>query len=186
MVQLPENKSRNLYLIDEVTAASCRDVASAINNLNAEDREMRKYIGSLGGSYTPPPIILHIDSYGGGVYQGLGLYDVIRSSDTPVTTIVEGMAMSAGMLLLLAGENRFATENSTIMVHSMFDVIAGKTAELVSQVKWATEVQERLTNIMLERTKISKQKLDEVEREKLDWFMGTKEALTLGIIDGIL
>lgn len=185
MIQLPDSKNRNLYLINEVDATSCKDVAAAINTINAEDDELRKYVGSLGGSYTPPPIIVHIDSYGGGVYQALGLYDVIMRSNTPVTTVAEGMTMSAGLLILLAGEHRYATENSVLMIHSMFDVLAGKTEDLKSQVKWATTVQGRLDKIILDRTNISKQKLAEVNKQKTDWFMTATEAIDLGIIHDI-
>jgi ATP-dependent Clp protease protease subunit len=67
--------------------------------------------------YKPKPIKIHIDSYGGAVYQCFGLLGIIKSSKTTIHTLVTGCAMSCGFLIAIAGHKRFAYEKSTYLYH---------------------------------------------------------------------
>ena len=65
------------------------------------------------------PIYLHITSEGGDIFAGFLAYDYIKNSKIPIYTIAEGIALSSGANMLMAGHLRFMTKNSYVMVHQI-------------------------------------------------------------------
>ena len=98
MIELPIPKKRTLYLSSQVTQKSMNDLTKAIVDINADDRYLHRLYQVHDLDYKPKPIHLYIDSYGGAVYQCMGLLGVMGKSDTPVHTIVTGAAMSCGLV----------------------------------------------------------------------------------------
>ena len=107
MKNLPVPLGRNLYLPKQVTQESMHELTKAILSINEDDETLQKLYEVYGLSYTPKPINIYIDSYGGAVYQCFGLLGVIGKSATPIHTIVTGAAMSCGFLILICGHKRF-------------------------------------------------------------------------------
>lgn len=93
-----------------------------------------------------PVIPVVIDSYGGSVYSLLSMVDSIRNIGIPVATIAKGKAMSAGALLLSCGAEgmRYATPNSTILIHDVSSMVGGKAGDIAVE---AAEV-ERLNKLL--------------------------------------
>jgi len=93
-----------------------------------------------------PVIPVVIDSYGGSVYSLLSMVDSIHTIGVPVATIAKGKAMSAGALLLSCGAEgmRFATPNSTILIHDVSSMVGGKAGDIAVE---AAEV-ERLNKLL--------------------------------------
>ena len=93
-----------------------------------------------------PVIPVVIDSYGGSVYSLLSMVDSIHNIGVPVATIAKGKAMSAGALLLSCGAEgmRYATPNSTILIHDVSSMVGGKAGDIAVE---AAEV-ERLNKLL--------------------------------------
>ena len=131
-------------------------------------------------------ITLYINSYGGSVSAGLGIYDAIKTSSCPVKTVCVGMAASMGAFLLAAGTpgQRFALENSQIMIHQVLGGAEGQATDLEIEAKQICKIKKRLNTLLAKNTGRS---LDEVTEatERNNW-MFSDEALEFGIIDGIL
>ena len=81
------------------------------------------------------PII--IDSYGGQVYSLMSMISTIRNSELPVATIVEGKAMSCGVILFSCGTPgyRFVTKEATLMIHDVSSGMVGKNEEIQASAK---------------------------------------------------
>jgi len=126
-------------------------------------------------------IEIYINSYGGSVYDGLALYDLLESITTPIKTFCVGSAMSMGMILFLAGDERFAFPRSTFMAHSLSGGTWGKQIDMETDVKESKRLNDILSQILADRTKKTlawwKKKI-----EHLDCYINFKEAKKLGII----
>lgn len=125
-----------------------------------------------------------INSGGGSVVEGLRLYDSIKNNIYGVTTIVQGMAASMGIILAVSGARKTATPHSTLMIHQLSAGAGGKYAELKDYMKFWSNLQDKLSAILVENTKIKKDKINELmSRES---FIMADEALSLGLIDDII
>lgn len=176
-----EIKERILY-IGEIDTASCTACMKDIDAINEADIHVQRTFPN----YKPDPIILNINSYGGEVFPGFGLYDKIENSNTPIHTIVSGMAMSMGLIILLAGHKRYMTKNSTIMYHENSGMAFGKAEAVKEQLTVMKEVSKMLANVVTSKTNITEEKLNKVIKSKKDWFIYANEALKLKIIEKII
>lgn len=162
--------------IDYDIDASLFDVTKQIMEYNRKDRnipvEKRK------------PINIYIMSFGGELYPAYALISTILASKTPVNTINMGVAMSAGLLILLAGHKRYAMKYSTAMIHQGSGGAQGTFSEMEEQQKNYRKLIDSMRDYILERTKIDV-KLYNKNKSK-DWFLTDKEQVDLGIVDEVV
>jgi len=131
------------------------------------------------------PISLYINSPGGSVSAGLGIYDTMQYIKSPVSTICVGLAASMGAFLLAAGEKgrRYALPNSEIMIHQPLGGAEGQASDVAIRARHLLRIKDRLNKILAEHTG---QPLEVIERETdRDNFMTSEEALQFGIVDKI-
>ena len=180
-------KHRRIYLSEQFNQESVKKIIREIIDINEDDERLEKeFMMNYDLKWDRLPIEIYIDSYGGSVYQCLGLIDIIDKSKTPVHTIVSGCAISCGFLLLISGHKRFAYKNSTLMYHQLSSGKYGTLQEIEESVEELKRLNKLLKNHTLKRTKISKEKLKECHTNKLDWYITSEDALKLEIIDEIL
>ena len=185
-IDLPAPKERNLYLAKQVDQDSINSITKSIVEICDNDEYLIKLYALHDLTYVPKPIKLYIDSYGGYVYQCMGLLGVMKHAKTPVHTIVTGCAMSCGFLISISGQKRFGFPKSTYLYHQVSSGVHGKAKDIEEEVIEVRRLQKMIEDITLESTNISKKKLKEVYDGKVDWFIGSKEAKELGVIDEIL
>ncbi|MEO2257206.1 ATP-dependent Clp endopeptidase proteolytic subunit ClpP [Paenibacillus amylolyticus] len=131
-------------------------------------------------------ISLYINSPGGSVTAGMGIYDTMQFIKPDVSTICVGMAASMGSLLLTAGApgKRYALTNSEVMIHQPLGGIQGQAADIKIHAEWIIKTRLKLNQIYVDRTG---QPLEKIERDTdRDFFMSAEEAKTYGIIDQVL
>ncbi len=162
------------------------DLTKAIISINEHDRLLEKLYPAYNVAYVAPPIEIYIDSYGGAVYQCMGLLGVMEKSVTPIHTIAVGAAMSCGFMILISGHKRFGYKHSTPLYHQVSTGFWGKVKDMEESLEEAKRLQKKIETITLERTDITNKKLKEVLKNKIDWYMSAEEALTLGVIDEIV
>ena len=133
-----------------------------------------------------PHIQILLSTYGGSVYDGLSLYDVIKKSDTEVDVTCFGKIMSMGIPILLASKTRKAYRNTTFMIHEVSSLSIGKIADMEDEVQETKRLNKILFDIIQNETKITADKLREIYEKKKDWYLTAEEALELGIITEIL
>jgi len=183
-ISLP--KERILFFTSQVNQESIKTLAEKIILINENDETLKKEYSIHDIIYIPKPIEIYIDSYGGSVYQCLGLISVIEKSKTPVHTIVTGAAMSAGFTILISGHKRFAYKYSTMMYHQVRSLAIGELKTMEDDVKECKRLQKMLEKITLNKTKIKPEKIKEIFKEKIDWFIDAEEALKLNVVDEII
>ena len=129
------------------------------------------------------PIVVLINSYGGDIYQAFALISAIRASKTPVITVNTGVAMSAGLLILLAGHKRYAMKYSTAMIHPGSAVHSGDYEQMQESQKNYKRTVDMMADYIIERTNITKKKLS--NNWTRDWYVSDKEQAELGVVDKI-
>ena len=131
-------------------------------------------------------INLYINSPGGSVTAGLGIYDTMQYVKPPITTICLGQAASMGALLLCAGTKgkRFALPNARVMIHQPMGGFQGQATEIDIHAKEILKIRERLNDIMASHTG---QPLDKISQDtERDYFMAAEEAKSYGLIDEVI
>ena len=131
-------------------------------------------------------IYMYINSPGGIVTSGLGVYDTMQYIKPNVSTLCVGQAASMGSLLLSAGATgmRFALPNARIMLHQPSGGFSGQATDIEIHAKEILEIKERLNKIYEKHTK---QKVEVIRKTlERDYFMTTNEAKKFGVIDEII
>ncbi len=129
---------------------------------------------------------LYINSPGGSVTAGMGIYDTMQFIKPDVSTICVGMAASMGSLLLTAGAKgkRFALPNSEVMIHQPLGGVRGQATDIKIHADWIIKTKQKLNQIYVERTG---QPLEKIERDTdRDYFMSAEEAKAYGLIDEVI
>jgi ATP-dependent Clp protease, protease subunit len=132
----------------------------------------------------PKPINLYITSNGGLVYQVFGAIDTIRGMKVPVHTICKGFVASAGTLLSLAGNKRYITESSYMLIHELRAGHWGKFTYLSESLDNSKQLMEHIKNWYLSRTKMSSEELDEQLKKDVSW--NAQMCLEKGLVDEII
>ncbi|RIX50520.1 ATP-dependent Clp endopeptidase proteolytic subunit ClpP [Paenibacillus nanensis] len=131
-------------------------------------------------------IHLYINSPGGSVTAGMGIYDTMQYIKPDVSTICMGMAASMGSLLLTAGAKgkRFALPNAEVMIHQPLGGVRGQATDIKIHADWILKTKQKLNQIYVERTGQPYEKIDrDTDR---DYFMSAEEALAYGLIDKVI
>jgi ATP-dependent Clp protease protease subunit len=131
-------------------------------------------------------IAIYLNTPGGSVYSGLGIYDTMQFIQSDVSTICTGLAASMGAILLAAGTNgkRSALRHSRIMIHQPLGGIYGQASDIDITAKEILKIKQELYNILVEHTG---QSYETVEKDAdRDHWMTSQEALDYGLIDKIL
>ncbi|MGC1240044.1 MAG: ATP-dependent Clp protease proteolytic subunit [Chryseosolibacter sp.] len=131
-------------------------------------------------------IIMYINSPGGSVYAGLGIYDTMNYVNPDVATICTGLAASMGAVLLAAGASRKRSglPHSRIMIHQPMSGMQGQASDMEISLKQTLEVKKDLYLILSNH---SGQKYEKIEKDAdRDYWMRASEAKAYGLIDEVL
>jgi len=131
-------------------------------------------------------IQLYVNSPGGGVYAGLGVYDTMQYVSPDIATICIGLAASMAAVLLSGGENgkRSALPHARIMIHQPMSGMQGQASDMEISLKQTLSVKKDLYDIL---AKHSGQKYEQIEKDSdRDFWMKAAEAKKYGLIDEVL
>ena len=186
MAHLEKPAPRNLFLAQQVDQDSMNSLSKAIIDIREHDELLQKLYPLYGLNYEPKPIVVHIDSYGGAVYQCFGLLSIMKAKGTPVNTIVTGCAMSCGFMIAIHGARRSIHKHGTMMYHQVSTGTRGTVKEVEEDIIEAKRLQKKIEDMTLENTKITKEKLEKVYKKKQDWYLDAKDALKWGCVDDVI
>lgn len=131
-------------------------------------------------------IIMYINSPGGSVYAGLGIYDTMNYINPDVATVCTGLAASMAAVLLASGadKKRSGLPHSRIMIHQPMSSMQGQATDMEISLRQTLEVKKDLYTIL---AKHSGQKYEKIEKDSdRDYWMRAAEAKTYGLIDEVL
>jgi ATP-dependent Clp protease protease subunit len=162
-----------LGYIDHVAV---NEVIQDIYEINAEDAKRT----------TVEPIKLIINSFGGEVYSGLALIDVIDSSQTPIHTICHGTAMSMGLIVYAAGHVRQSSKYATFMYHEALYELEGKVSFHKQEIKETERIDKICDAYLISKTKFTDKVLKPHRDKQAEWYFDVKTAQRYGLVDEIL
>jgi ATP-dependent Clp protease protease subunit len=131
-------------------------------------------------------VFLYINSPGGSVYDGLGIFDTIQHIKPDVQTVCVGLAASMGAFLLCAGTpgKRSSLTHSRIMIHQPLGGARGQASDIRIQADEILYLKDKLNRELAERTG---QPLDRIQTDTdRDFFMSPEEAKAYGLIDKVI
>jgi len=131
-------------------------------------------------------IHLYINSPGGSVSAGLGIYDMLQYIRPDISTYCTGLAASMGAVLLAAGTKgkRFALPHSQIMIHQPLGGVQGQATDIAIQAKQILILKEKLNHILVKHTE---QPYEKIERDTdRDRYMSAEEAKNYGLVDVVI
>lgn len=140
------------------------------------------YLDSLSND----EIQLVINSPGGYVTSGMAMYDIIKSVNSPVSTVCSGLAASMGSILLSAGTKgrRFIYPHGRVMIHQPSGGAQGQASNIEIQAKEIIKTKELSAKILADNCG---QTFEKVMKDfNRDYWMDSNESLDYGIVDGIL
>ena len=162
-------KDRIIFLGEEVNDTSASIVIAQLLFLESEDPSK--------------DILFYINSPGGSVTAGLGIYDTMQYIKCDVSTICCGMAASMGAFLLAGGAKgkRFALPNAEIMIHQPSGGSQGQATEIEIAAKHILKTKEKLNRMLSENTGKPYETIA-ADTERDNW-MSAEEACAYGLID---
>ncbi|MBQ8827677.1 MAG: ATP-dependent Clp protease proteolytic subunit, partial [Clostridia bacterium] len=130
-------------------------------------------------------ITIYVNSYGGSVSAGFGIYDTIKHLKCDVSTVCVGMAASMGAFLLAAGTKgkRFALKNSQIMIHQVLGGAEGQASDMKIEAKHMLRIKERLNSILAANTGKDIETVTK-DTERNNWIFA-EEAKEYGLVDEV-
>lgn len=131
-------------------------------------------------------ISIYINSPGGSVYAGLGIYDTMQFISSNVSTICTGIAASMAAVLLVSGteKKRYALTHSRVMIHQPMGGVQGQASDIEITAREIAKIKQELYTII---SKHSGKPLEEVARDSdRDFWMTASEAKAYGMVDDVL
>lgn len=167
-------KERIVFLTGPVETNMCNILIAQMLFLEAESAEQ--------------PISMYINSPGGSVYDGLGVYDVMQYIKAPVHTYVTGMAASMGSFLAQAGEpgHRYLMPRSITMIHQPSSGTRGKISDMEIDLIESLRIKKEMTELYVQHNSVGTpyEKFEQLmDRDK---WLTAPQALELGLADQIV
>lgn len=162
-------KDRIIFLVGEINDNTANIVISELlylDNLNHEN------------------IYIYINSPGGAITSGMGIYDTMRFISSKVITIGLGMCASMAAFLLSSGDERYALPNAEIMIHQPLGGAQGQASDIKIAAERIIKLKEKLNKILADNTNQALEKIYlDTERDN---FLSAFEAKEYGLIDDII
>ncbi|MBF1283110.1 MAG: ATP-dependent Clp endopeptidase proteolytic subunit ClpP [Oribacterium parvum] len=162
---------RIVFLGDEVNSDTASLVIAQLLFLESEDPDK--------------DIFLYINSPGGSVTAGMGIYDTMQYIKCDVSTICVGMAASMGAFLLAGGAKgkRMILPNAEVMIHQPSGGAHGQATEIQITAEWILRTKKNLAKILAENCNQPVEKV--MEDTERDHWMSAEQALEYGLVDHI-
>ena len=165
-------KDRIIFLSGEINTEMANAIIAQLLFLNAQDKEK--------------DITMYINSPGGQVTAGLGIYDTMNHISCDVATVCIGMAASMGAFLLSSGAKgkRYALPNAEVMIHQPLGAARGQATDIQIVAENILKIKKKLATILAENTGQEYDKI--IEDTERDNYLDAYEAKEYGLVDSVL
>ena len=171
----------HIWFNADVTNKSVQALIHAIHIKNRELNRIKNKFTTF--EIRSKPIFLHINSYGGDLFESMAGIDAIINSDIPIHTIIEGTAASAATLLSIVGQKRYITRHSYMLIHQLSSGMWGTMEELEDDQSNNKALMERLYKLYTEYTDLTKTQLRKILKKDIWW--DSDKCIEVGIVDEI-
>jgi ATP-dependent Clp protease protease subunit len=169
----------NIYFNDDITMETITILNKELRNL-----QNKLLIQSIKFGIEPPPIKLHLTTYGGSIHASFSTIACIKSLKVPVHTICDGYVASAGTLISVCGSKRFIHRHSNMLIHELRSSLWGKFSDIEEEFGNLKKMMNKIKDIYLEHSKLKKKNLDDILKKDQDF--DADECLKYGLVDEII
>ena len=162
------------YEIDDCYALI--ELGKIIIQMNIEEKDIPKE--------ELKPIYLWVHSYGGDLEQAFWFSDLCIASRIPIVTIAMGVAMSAGLLIMLSGHKRFAFKHSQLLVHSGSAGFQGTAEQIEEAQKNYKKQLKEMKEYIISRTDIPEKTFN--KNKTKDWYLTSDELIEYNVVDKLI
>lgn len=156
--------ANHLYFNDDITYESAFQLNKELRQL-----EQKLRLVAVAQGMEPQPIYLHITTDGGCIHGAFSIVDCIQGLGLPVYTVAEGFVASAGTLITLAGEKRYITPNSYMLIHELRSGVWGKMSVIEEEYGNLQKVMTHIVDYYHRRTNMSKKELGKLLVKDVIW-----------------
>lgn len=172
-----DRKNRTFYIdFDIGDEYELIEVSKAIIQMNIEEKDMPRDVLE--------PIRIMIHSYGGDLDQGLYFCDVLKASRIPIITVAMGVAMSCGLLIFLAGDERYCFKHSQVLIHSGSGQVGGTYEQIEEAQKNYKRQIDAMKEYIIENTNIDEKTFN--KNKSKDWYISRDNIVNYGIADKLI
>ena len=173
------SEDNHIYFYSEVSKKT-------VFELNKEIRNVTQKMKDIGNRFTivPPPIYLHINSFGGSIFAAMSSVDIIKHNSVPIYTVIEGCAASAATLMSIVGKKRFMRPNSHMLIHQLSTIFWGKMDEFDDEMQNLNRLMNLIKGLYKEHTTVPVRKLNEILKHDLWWDID--KCLSFNLVDDII
>jgi len=134
------------------------------------------------------PIRVIVNSYGGFIDEMFAIYDVMKACESPIATIGVGKIMSAGVLLLAAGQEgeRRIARNALVMLHELSSATWGKLFAIEADVEQMRRDQKRMMSALAMECRCTLTQVRDILETHRDTYLTAAEAKAFGIVDKVI
>jgi ATP-dependent protease ClpP protease subunit len=178
----PSNSDNHIYFYSDVDENHCLTLIKSLRDIDIKLRGERNS-RALSSDFPYVPIWLHICSPGGSLFHAFSVADQVKRLETPVWTIVEGYAASAGTILSVSGKKRYILPNAFMIIHQLSSVHWGKYEELKDSMNMLDMAMDNIATLYKDKTKIKPKEIKELLKRD-SWF-NAKQCIEKGLVDEI-
>ena len=124
---------------------------------------------------------LHINSFGGSIFDAMTAIDVILASKIPIYTIIEGATASAGTLISVVGTKRFICPSAYMLIHQLSSEFWGKMNEIEDDYTNLQVLMQRIKNVYKQHTTVPKKQMNEILKHDSWW--DSEKCIEFGLVD---
>lgn len=176
------SQSADLYIFGDIVDSWCTGLREAWNEDMGEASGMSiaKDLASLSSDVTS--LTVHINSLGGYTFEGICIYNLLRSCPQTITTVVDGIAASAASIIYMAGETRIVRPASMLMIHNAWSSASGNAEQLRTQADTLEKISASAAEAYMTGVKISREELGELldANDHEGSYLTAQEALDMG------
>lgn len=178
-----EDKSRTVFLCEQINEKSAKQLISDILAIDCEDNKNRLKASER------KPIRLLVNSVGGSIDHALAIISIIDSLETPIYAYNLRDCYSAAMFVFVSCAKRFGTKYSSFLLHESYISLGGGYTPIKDATIKTSRANDDITiidNIILSKTTINSDKLKEANSSLSGWRFDSIKAQSFGVIDEIL
>jgi len=169
----------HIYFHSEVNRDAIFELITHIRKAEIENIVLAHKLNSDN----PIPIFLHINSFGGSVFDAFTAIDVIISCSIPIYTIIEGATASAGTLMSVVGKKRYIRPNAHMLIHQLSSGFWGKMNEIEDDFANNKHLMEKIVDIYKKHASIPRKELNDILKHDLWW--DSDKCIQYGLVDEI-
>lgn len=175
LYQDTENKTADIYIYGDITSWEWLESDVSSYTLSKELQELGDEIESIN---------VYINSYGGEVAEGLAIYNSLKRHNATVNTYCDGFACSIASVIFMAGDNRYMSNTSLLMIHNAWTYTAGNAEELKKQAEDLEKITQASINAYMKNVNIDEEEVKEM-MDSESW-IDSSEAIEKGFATEIL